>query len=259
MQAPYKSGLQTWAHVARWTLLGTLICAIVSIAVNLTLFQGLDNEARLRALVSAVFLPAIFAFPLFLYLGFRVRGLEMVNRRLSFIARTDSLTSCLNRGAFTARIEALLAEAPENFSGALLMIDADNFKAINDAYGHAMGDEALTIIARSIRAALRTGDLVGRMGGEEFAVFLPKVDERQAARIAERIRHCVNTADFNPEGRAHPLSVSVGGAAFEDRTSFSALFRIADRQLYGAKKAGRNFAAIVHVGDAPDIALRQPA
>ena len=137
------------------------------------------------------------------------------------------------------------------------MIDADNFKAINDLFGHDAGDEALTIIARSIRAVLRAGDLVGRMGGEEFGVYLPGSDQRGTEIIAERIRRSVNLAVFAPDGRQRPLSVSIGGAVFEGPASFSDLFRIADQRLYGAKQTGRNRSAVVHVDDNPAVELRR--
>mgnify|MGYP003628120144 FL=1 len=131
------------------------------------------------------------------------------------------------------------------------MIDADNFKAINDLFGHDNGDQALAIIARSIRSVLRTGDLVGRMGGEEFAVYLPDLDYSQTEAIAERIRRSVNLAVFNPDGRQRTLSVSIGGAVFEGRASFAELFRIADQRLYKAKQTGRNRSTVVNVADLP--------
>ena len=141
----------------------------------------------------------------------------------------------------------------------LLILDIDNFKAINDLYGHHAGDEALTIMARSIRSVLRDGDIVGRMGGEEFGVFLPGVSEDEAAAGAERVRRSVNLAVFAPEGQRRDLSVSIGGAVFTGKTTFTDLFRIADQRLYGAKHAGRNVAAIVQVEDHPVIKLRQSA
>jgi diguanylate cyclase (GGDEF)-like protein len=139
------------------------------------------------------------------------------------------------------------------------MIDADNFKAINDLFGHDAGDEALTIIARSIRAVLRAGDLVGRMGGEEFGVFLPGADQQSAHAVAERIRRSVNLAVFAPDGRQRSLSVSVGGVVFTGQAAFSDLFRIADQRLYGAKQTGRNRVTIVHVDDHPFVDMRASA
>ncbi len=247
---------RSWSSVGRWTVFGTAACVLISVAFNAVYFEDLGRDAFYRAIVSAVVLPILLGAPLFFYLGMRLRGLAITNRRLGLVARTDSLTACLNRGAFASKVtETLQARG----TGALLMIDADNFKTINDLYGHESGDEALTIIARSIRAVVRPGDLVGRMGGEEFAVFLPAVDQSAAEAVAERIRRSVNLAIFTPDGRQRSLSVSIGGVAFDRPATFSELFRIADQRLYGAKQSGRNRAAVVHVSDHPFVELRQIA
>jgi len=246
------TALQSWSSVGRWTLIGTLFCMVVSLIVNVVLFGDLSGRAMERAMVSAVLIPAIVGMPLFLFLGMRVRGLALSNIRLGLVARTDSLTSCLNRGAFTARVGSLLAQRQAGTTSALLMIDADNFKGINDLFGHDCGDDALAIIARSIRAVLRSGDLVGRMGGEEFAVYLPDLDQHQTEAIAERIRRSVRLANFSPDGQRHLLSVSIGGAFFAGERGFAELFRIADQRLYEAKRAGRNRAVVVNATDLAD-------
>lgn len=258
---PTKSlmALQSWSSVWRWTLFGTLACILVSVSFNALFFGGLGRVALHRSLISAVVLPTVLGAPLFFYLSTRMRGLAITNRRLGLVARTDSLTACLNRGAFTAKVSTLLAERQPGVDGALLMIDADNFKAINDLFGHDSGDEALTIIARSIRAVLRAGDLVGRLGGEEFGVYLPGADQRAAEAVAERIRRSVNLAVFAPDGRQRSLSVSIGGAVFDGPASFSELFRIADQRLYGSKQKGRNRSTVVHVTDHPFIELSASA
>ena len=214
------TALQRWSSVGRWTLFGTLGCVLVSVAFNALMFGDLGQEALTRALITGTVLPIVLGAPLFFYMSMRVRGLAITNLRLGLVARTDSLTSCLNRGAFTGKVSTLLARDDSKPKGALLMIDADNFKSINDLFGHDAGDEALTIIARSIRSILRAGDLVGRMGGEEFGVFLPNVDLRGAEAVAERIRRAVNLAIFAPDGRLRQLSVSIGGAVFTERGQF---------------------------------------
>jgi diguanylate cyclase (GGDEF)-like protein len=248
-----RNSLQGWSSVTRWTLFGTLGCVLVSIAVNAIIFDDLGMRAVQRSILSATVLPLLLGVPLFFYMSMRMRGLAISNLRLGLIARTDSLTSCLNRGAFTAKVATQLARTDLQPCGALLMIDADNFKAINDLFGHDAGDEALTIIARSIRSVLRSGELVWRMGGEEFGVYLPGVDHRGAEIVAERIRRSVNLAVFAPDSRPLQLSVSIGGAVFEGQVSFSELFRIADQRLYSAKKKGRNRVAVVHATDYPDL------
>ena len=253
------TALQSWSSVGRWTLFGTMACVLVSVGFNALMFGDMGAEALQRSIVSAIVLPILLGLPLFFYMSMRVRGLAITNLRLGLVARTDSLTACLNRGAFTSKVGTLLTQRRSGSSGALLMIDADNFKAINDLFGHDAGDEALTIIARSIRTILRAGDLVGRMGGEEFGVYLPDVDQYAAETVAERIRRSVNLAVFAPDGKQRSLSVSIGGVAFDGPASFSDLFRIADQRLYGAKQTGRNRVAVVHVSDHPFIELKRSA
>lgn len=259
MPSKTLTALQSWSSVGRWTLFGTMACVLVSVGFNALMFGDLGAEALRRSVISATVLPILLGVPLFFYMSMRVRGLAITNLRLGLVARTDSLTACLNRGAFTSRVSTLLAQRGRDTNGALLMIDADNFKAINDLFGHDAGDEALTIIARSIRTTLRAGDLVGRMGGEEFGVYLPDVDQRSAEAVAERIRRSVNLAIFAPAGKQRSLSVSIGGVAFDGSASFSDLFRIADQRLYGAKQTGRNRVTVVHVADHPAIGLKRSA
>ena len=129
---------------------------------------------------------------------------------------------------------------PRRSAGALLVIDVDHFKRINDSFGHDSGDEALKVIAETIRGAVRAVDLVGRIGGEEFGVFLPGTDPNRTLAVAERIRAAISAAEFSPTGSRVGLSVSVGGATFADQASFSELFRRADQRLYAAKLNGRN-------------------
>ena len=259
MQTPRHTYPIGWTSVGRWTLFGTLACVLASTGLTALVFGDLSGELAWRLLISATILPIIIGAPLFFYFSLRIRGLAIANARLGRVARTDSLTACLNRGAFTSRIETWLRDPASASCGALLMIDADHFKAINDLFGHDKGDEALTIIARAIRSNLRNGDIVGRMGGEEFGVFLPGVTQFQAQTVAERIRKSVEEADFRPHGERRDLSVSIGGAAFVETTSFSQLFRIADQHLYGAKHAGRNTASVAQVEDHPVINLKRSA
>ena len=236
------------SSVGRWTIFGTLACVLASLSLTWLLILDIDSTLAPRILLVSTTLPILIGAPLFFFFSLKLRGLAIANKRLDRVARTDSLTACLNRRAFTARVNAWLLGPSSPPCGALLVIDADNFKSVNDVYGHESGDEALTIIARAIRSVLRVDDLVGRMGGEEFAVFLPGVTSYQAQTVAERIRMSVIVACFAPTGEAYPLSVSIGAASFTGKTSFPDLFRTADQRLYRAKRAGRN--AVV-VADAP--------
>ncbi len=240
-------------RLARWTFFGTAGCLVVSLTYNYFAFRALGREALFQGLVSATILPIVLAGPLFFYLTMKLRELAIANHRLSLAASTDGLTECLNRGAFTSTVEAHLDAGDASRSrGALLVIDADQFKRINDRFGHDVGDEALREIAAAIREAARAGDLVGRLGGEEFGVFLPDVGDAEAAEIAERIRKTIHASRFTPDGVHWRLSASVGGAVFDRPIGFSELFRLADQRLYRAKMAGRNRVEMIGTGNEDD-------
>ena len=232
-----------WRKLSSWTLLGTLGCIAISVAFNFTYFSAVAPDALIEGVASAVVIPIILAGPLFFYLTLKLRELAVANHRLQELASTDALTACLNRGAFTTLVDGHLDRLPGmggDRQGALLVIDADHFKSINDRYGHHCGDDALRAIADAIRSSVRKGDLIGRLGGEEFGVFLPDGAPEGASLVAERIRRAVGNAEFNPDGDPQRLSISVGGASFDRRVTFSDLFRIADEQLYSAKRSGRD-------------------
>jgi diguanylate cyclase len=237
---------RSWGRVIATTVLGTLFCVAVTIYVDSFNFPAMEQPALMRAIFIDVALPIGLAVPLLLFFTGKLRELAIAHERLTVYASTDALTNLLNRAAFSTLVDAYLREVRnhEQKSGTLLVVDADNFKAINDTHGHDSGDEALKMIASAIKSMLRTPDIVGRLGGEEFGVFLPGADARQAGIVAERIRHTVFETPFVPNSKPHQLSVSIGGAAFEHEIAFHDLFRLADQQLYVAKQAGRNKVAV---------------
>ncbi|EAS51395.1 conserved hypothetical protein with GGDEF domain [Aurantimonas manganoxydans SI85-9A1] len=170
------------------TLCGVLSCMAVALAYNAALFRNADPEAFRLAMICAVVVPTILGGPLFVFLSLKLRELRILNRQLAIVAAHDGLTTLLNRRAFTERVEARLESmATDGLAGALFLIDADFFKAINDRYGHATGDRALKAIALRLQDSVRKGDVIGRLGGEEFGVLLVDVapgegDRRTDAR-----------------------------------------------------------------------------
>lgn len=231
------------ARVIVGTVLGTLLCLVVTFLVDLPNLGTLTGDRLMRALLVDTLLPIGLAAPLTFYFMTKLRELAIAHDQLQAYASTDSLTSVLNRGAFITLVEAYLDEvksAERETRGALLIVDADDFKGVNDTLGHDAGDHALQMIAATIKGVLRNIDLVGRIGGEEFAVFLPGSTVPNAESVAERIRQAIyrSSPDLMPEGRH--LSVSIGGAVFERRIAYPDLFRLADQQLYRSKKNGRN-------------------
>jgi len=226
-----------------WTVLGTLGCIFAALYLDSFNFVQLNAVERHRAIVFDTLVPLVLALPLFYMFTSKLFELELARQQLLVVASTDSLTACFNRGAFTTLVDAYLKEAAAHLApknGALLVVDADNFKTINDCFGHDRGDQALILIADTIKKTLRSPDLIGRIGGEEFGIFLPGASARIAHTVAEQIRISIADADFRPDGAARPLSVSVGGAAFDTEVPFGDLFRIADQRLYSAKQHGRN-------------------
>jgi diguanylate cyclase (GGDEF)-like protein len=152
----------------------------------------------------------------------------------------DTLTGALSRHTFSTRLEALLAEALAAHQPlALLLIDLDYFKSVNDGFGHQRGDEVLAEVGRRLRASLREVDQLFRYGGDEFVLLLPGVDRQQAVAVAERLLESVRDEPFDG---APPLSLSlsVGLGMFPaEATDAHALFSQADQRAYHAKRAGR--------------------
>jgi two-component system cell cycle response regulator len=161
---------------------------------------------------------------------------------LQHLATTDPLTGIANRRHFLDRATQELNRL-RRFGNpvSLIMLDVDHFKRINDTYGHSAGDQALCLLTSTCRDILRENDLVGRMGGEEFAILLPETGLEEASWVADRVRRCLselvvaeNSVEFG-----FTVSLGVAGCDRDDRRIEEPLAR-ADRALYDAKRAGRN-------------------
>ncbi|MEO2069079.1 MAG: diguanylate cyclase [Desulfurobacteriaceae bacterium] len=156
-------------------------------------------------------------------------------------ASLDFLTQVANRASFDRAIIDMVKDFYEkNYPFALLMIDIDNFKKINDNYGHQVGDYVLKEVAKTIKENLRARDLVARYGGEEFAVLLPGVSFGQSVQIAERIRKGVEKKLFECKDKEIPVTVSIGVAFMREGLDENSLIEKADKALYLAKNSGKN-------------------
>lgn len=156
-------------------------------------------------------------------------------------ATFDTLTGTLTRRALYDEAQKLLSHARRHGeSVAMLMFDIDHFKHFNDTYGHSEGDKVLSAMARTCRTSLRPFDIVGRYGGEEFVVLLPRSREKEASRAGERLRRNIEEASLSSTGRT--VTISVGTAVWDEKTtsSFDQLLQNADKALYEAKHRGRN-------------------
>ncbi|PWW02149.1 diguanylate cyclase (GGDEF)-like protein [Hoeflea marina] len=176
--------------------------------------------------------------------GFRfdITELKRQRRELTRLAWTDSLTGALNRHRFMELAETEVGRASRSGKNlAMLLIDADHFKQINDRFGHAAGDCVLQELVRRWQRVLRAEDVLGRIGGEEFCVLLPEVSVSNAMAIAERLRRVAADLPVAIEGQLLNVSVSIGLTGFLGKQdSLSVMLARSDKGLYTAKDGGRN-------------------
>ena len=172
----------------------------------------------------------------------KAQQIEAQRAAMEQLANTDALTGAISRRHFHELGERELARATrEQDPIGVLVLDIDHFKRVNDEYGHAGGDAVLRAFTRRCQAQLRASDVLGRLGGEEFAVLLPATALPEAMRAAERIRAAVADAPMAVEGTSLPVTVSIGAASLPaDETTLEALLAAADDALYAAKRGGRN-------------------
>ncbi len=171
------------------------------------------------------------------------RSLVETRQILEHRTRHDQMTGLTNRETFIA---AICQGRRETDSGFLMIIDVDHFKTINDTYGQMIGDKALVAIAGEVSGNIREGDLAARLGGEEFAVFLPGASLAEAIQVSERIRQAIEHLDLMlPDGEIIPLTVSLGGAEKIYSHPLDAVMNKADDMLDEAKSTGRNRAVVV--------------
>jgi diguanylate cyclase (GGDEF)-like protein len=195
-----------------WWIIGAVLPVLISAPITWLLVRQSERIAGLNAALGAAYAD------------------------LKQLADSDSLTGTWNRPAFDARVIAARAAMP----GWFLLVDVDHFKGINDAFGHAAGDAALRHIGARLRTVAGPAAIVGRIGGEEFAVWLPTADEVSALRCAEELRRAIAAeAIAAPDHPALAITVSIGATCGAGLGIDEALHR-ADRAMYRAKHDGRN-------------------
>jgi diguanylate cyclase (GGDEF)-like protein len=253
------------AAVALWTVNTSLMFPAIKGAdptVTLRQFylagESVQNDAAELCVavlvtlgIAVTPLTILFAFPFVTLLQRSFRHVQLVNA-----SRVDTKTGLLNAGTWEREAATEVARAVRTHTSlAVALIDIDHFKAVNDSYGHLAGDRALRTVARALPIYLREYDLVGRFGGEEFALLLPQSKAVDAYRIAERIRTHIGsmpiTVSDDPGAEPVRLSISIGVAALGTRWDSSSgaqlteLLAAADGALYQAKRDGRNRVCVV--------------
>jgi len=214
---------------------------LVEVALGHPLSVSFSSEALQTTAVSTPF--ALLALGI-------IWHQSVLQDRLAGLAATDVLTNLRNRRAFLVDATATHADAG---SGALLMLDADYFKRINDNYGHSVGDICLQAIADRMRAVVRKDDIIGRLGGEEFAIYLPRATADHARAVGERL--CLGIEVEGSTPTPLKLTLSAGASMVRASDSIEKIMTIADKALYEAKEAGRArlvFGAILGQVNLPD-------
>lgn len=226
-------------------LTGTLFASCAVLAVSRGLIELLvppDVAPLMHRAVST----GVFVFgsilPILGTIGFMLMCSDRLSDDLGRLAMLDPLTGAANRRTLAQHAQSAIGEALRlHLPLALLAIDVDHFKQINDGYGHDAGDEALRQLVRLMGESLDSGHTLSRIGGEEFAVLLPGMNEAEAAVVAERVRRHVADSLLSIDGHTVRLRISIGVSQLDrDNSDLGALLKVADRALYAAKRSGRN-------------------
>jgi len=232
----------------RLTQLGLVMINILiaTIAIYATLMQQgpLSNyKPEASLLMLQLFIAVnVIASLLFWSNTRRIRLLGMNLTQEKFIAREDKLTGILNRRGFEDLASEKIKQLSQGDKSAyFVMFDIDNFKMINDSYGHPFGDKVLRMVTQCVSLCIRKQDVFGRIGGEEFALLLLDSESDQALTLSERIRRAVSEIDF-PEIQKEPpkITISIGITLLADSEQLYKTFDRADKLLYEAKRSGKN-------------------
>ena len=216
------SRIKTRTHVALFAFMVTVLMVAVVVMIVLSLYPpDLAPIVAVRAPITTI----LVTFPLVFVLGMKICENHELVDALREMVDTDRLTGTSSRDRFFGEMSRR-----EKEPGAVLMVDIDHFKSVNDRYGHLSGDAAIKAVSGILRHIARGSDLVCRFGGEEFIMFISRVDEAQAGDIAERLRTRVKERPLSLRGVEVSLTV-------ED---LQETIRRADEGLYLAKNAGRD-------------------
>ena len=250
-----KFNRRDYAIIVTATIAFTAVALMIVFAID---YQNLMSEPEDLFWVDVrndIINPVCIGAPTFFFFCWKLRQLALIRAKLEILASTDSMTGALNRRAFQDAVEAMRAQGAP-CGQAMMIIDVDHFKKINDEFGHSSGDEALVAVSETIRLCLPQGAVFGRIGGEEFALFMHADSPAVALRQAERVRAAIEASTFGADAPGRSLTASVGVAFSQASASYDRLYREADLCLYAAKRAGRNRCIVTCLGEEAPVVTR---
>lgn len=224
---------------AGWAVTGLTITGFL--LINPQLEQSYSPSAVATGVLAMVYFAVSFHTYVDRSMSYFKR-MRDYNMQLQDLASHDPLTRLLNAGAYyRACDQQIHASQRANQSFAVLFIDLDHFKSINDTYGHSVGDDVLRAVAQTLQTAVRRSDIVGRIGGEEFSVFMPNTQVQGAQQLAETLRLAIEAIHIEVGGVRLKITASIGVAVKRlDQETMQAIQQHADQAMYEAKRGGRN-------------------
>lgn len=227
-----------------------LVLSLVTTAIATYLMansaEELERGLKLGLSIGTL-IPILVALPVSYYVMQQRQNIRIINEKLVYLLRFDQLTSLLSRRAFFQEAETALERLHGGSQpNAAFFIDLDHFKQVNDKFGHATGDEVLIVLGTVMNDYLQSGEIAGRMGGEEFCMFVqncsPDMALAKAQKLVDEFRHQARIVD----GKEVGCTLSIGVAVSTDTDDLDNLLGEADRLLYIAKQNGRNCVALDH-------------
>lgn len=233
--------LSCWRIIVIRSLLLSVIIVIIAQFVNAYFVETMVGDNSFTDAMVTLKVSSTVALPFSIFVFLLLARSDMAAGHFRLLSRTDHLTGLLNKGAFIDTLE----DRSKKHSGtmdsrALLTIDLDHFKQINDAYGHDGGDAVLRQIADLFHSSLRAHDVVARLGGEEFAIALSRSTARETWDVAQRLCQKVEQNIFEYEGQEIRLTISIGIVCYGGDVNLETVMRQADQLTYQSKKDGRN-------------------
>jgi diguanylate cyclase len=238
--------------IANWrdVFIYSMAITVLSVAVPVvTLGIGLMHvplRFQIMILIPAGIIPFFIALPVSIFALNLMRNMNAVTARLDLLVQTDPMTGLFNRSHFLRLVQEKRCK-----QGFYALADADHFKSINDTHGHEAGDRALQHLARHMSQVFGPYGIVGRLGGEEFGIYLPKLSNAQARLLFAALSTALRTDPMIYEGKTVSISISMGFAPDQAGKPLAEISRLADRCLYAAKAAGRDCGFVMNEVDEP--------